>query len=381
MKKFQSAAAALVLAASLAGLSGCSAGSSNSAKDAGQTKAEESAGAQADSPSTEAPGAQESVSGESSNKETQTENPAEPESAPIRVGSLKGPTSIGLVHLMNDSEAAGEYEFTMATAADELLASMVSGRLDIALVPANVASVLYNRTEGDISVIDINTLGVLYLISGDSSISSWKDLAGRTVFLTGKGTTPDYVLQYLLKQQAEAEGFSAGDVKLEYKSEAAEVAAVLQENPDAVGLLPQPFATVAMSQNDALRIVFDMTLEWDKLQEDGDDSRLVTGVTVVNGDFLEERPEAVASFLEDHSASTALANSDPAATAALVVKEGIIEKEPVAEKAIPYCSIVCIEGEKMKEALSGYLNVLFEQDPASVGGALPDSSFYYMDEQ
>lgn len=381
MKKFQSAAAALVLAASLAGLSGCSAGSSNSAKDAGQTKAEESAGAQADSPSTEASGAQESVSGESSNKETQTENPAEPESAPVRVGSLKGPTSIGLVHLMNDSEAAGEYEFTMAAAADELLASMVSGRLDIALVPANVASVLYNRTEGDISVIDINTLGVLYLISGDSSISSWKDLAGRTVFLTGKGTTPDYVLQYLLKQQAEAEGFSAGDVKLEYKSEAAEVAAVLRENPDAVGLLPQPFATVAMSQNDALRIVFDMTLEWDKLQEDGDGSRLVTGVTVVSGDFLEERPEAVASFLEDHSASTALANSDPAATAALVVKEGIIEKEPVAEKAIPYCSIVCIEGEEMKEALSGYLNVLFEQDPASVGGALPDSSFYYMGEQ
>lgn len=376
MKRFYSAAMALALAASLAGLSGCGAGVSDSESSENTRSEGESVSEAQASQAAEA-----SVSGESSENTEPSENDAESENAPIRVGSLKGPTSIGLVHLMNDENAAGEYEFTMAAAADELLASMVSGRLDIALVPANVASVLYNRTEGDISVIDINTLGVLYLISGDSSISSWQDLAGRTVYLTGKGTTPDYVLQYLLKQQAKAEGFSPDDVKLEYKSEAAEVAAILRENPDAVGLLPQPFATVAMSQNDALRIVFDMTLEWDKLQENGDGSRLVTGVTVVSGDFLEERPEAVASFLEDHSASTALANSDPAATAALVVKEDIIEKEPVAEKAIPYCSIVCIEGEEMKEALSGYLNVLYEQDPASVGGALPDSGFYYMGEQ
>ena len=226
------------------------------------------------------------------------------------------------------------------------------------------------------SVIDINTLGVLSIISGDSSIASWSDLAGKTVYLTGKGTTPDYVLQYLLKERASLDGFSPEDVTLEYKSEAAEIAAILKENPEAVGLLPQPFATVAMSQNEALRTVFDLTEEWDKLQTENN-SRLVTGVTVVRNGFLEEHPEEVEAFLERHEESAKLALEEPDATASLIVKTGIIEKEPIAKKALPSCSIVFIEGNEMKDALSGYLEVLFEQDPKSVGGVLPGDDFYY----
>ncbi len=354
VRRLVSVSAALAMTAALAG---CSASGFQDASEASDQTAAESRSAASSAQ------AQETESGE--NRDL------------IRVGSLKGPTSMGLVHMMNDESLSETYDFTMAAAADELLASMVSGDLDIALLPANVASVLYNKTEGTIQVIDINTLGVLYLVSGDSSIRSWADLAGKTIYLTGKGTTPDYVLQYLLKEQAAANGFEVGDIKLEYKSEATEIASLLSENPDAIGLLPQPFATVAMSQNEALNLVFDMTSEWDKLQGEGG-SRLVTGVTVVSDDLLETNPEAVAEFLDAHEESAALAVSDPDATAALVVKEGIIEKEPVAKKALPYCSIVCIEGEAMKSALSGYLEVLFEQDPKSVGGALPGDDFYYL---
>lgn len=299
-----------------------------------------------------------------------------PEAVEIRVGSLKGPTSMGLVYLMSQSEkgeAVNNYTFTMAAAADELLPKMVSGDMDIVLVPANVASVLYNKTEGGVSVIDINTLGVLYMVSGDASIQSMEDLKGRTVYLTGKGTTPDYVLQYLLTEN----GLTTDDVTLEYKSEATEVAAVLAENPNEVGVLPQPFVTAACIQNEALSIVVDMTAEWSALQGEGGSS-LVTGVTVVRNAFLQENPEAVAEFLKEHKASAAYANDNVEAAAELVASYGIIEKAPVAMKAMPYCNITYIDGEDMKQALSGYLEVLYNQDAASIGGSLPGDDFYYI---
>ena len=292
----------------------------------------------------------------------------------VRVGSLKGPTSMGLVSLMNSDTSANQYDFQMVTAADELVASIASGKLDIALVPANVASVLYNKTEGGISVIDINTLGVLYIVSADDSIKSVADLKGRTVYLTGKGTTPDYVIQYLLK----ANGLSEQDVKLEYKSEAAEVAAILKEKTDSIGLLPQPFVTVACAQNETLKIVLDLTAEWDMVQG-AEGSRLVTGVTIVTNEFLKNNEEAVKVFLSDHKVSAKAAVSDPKTAAEQIVQAGIIEKAPIAQKALPYCNITFIEGEEMKAALSGYLNVLFEQDPKSVGGKLPADNFYYIE--
>lgn len=286
----------------------------------------------------------------------------------VRVGSLKGPTSMGLVGMMDNAS----YDFTMVAAADELVAKIASKDLDIVLVPANVASVLYNKTS-NVKVIDINTLGVLYLVSSDSSLESIADLSGKTIYLTGKGTTPDYVLQYLLTSA----GVALDDVTLEYKSEATEVAAILQEQPDAIGLLPQPFVTVACMQNEALKPVMDMTLEWDKLQGEGG-SRLVTGVTIVRTDFLESNPDAVAQFLKDHFASADYANVNTAEAAEKVAELEIVAKAAIAEKALPYCNIVCITGEEMKSALSGYLNVLFEQEPKSVGGALPGDDFYYM---
>lgn len=186
--------------------------------------------------------------------QTQTEDVKRPE---VRVGSLKGPTSMGLVWLMDRQEqglAENSYTFTMEATADMLLPKVISGELDIALLPANVASVLYHKTDGGITVIDINTLGVLYLMSSDHTISSMEDLRGRTIYLTGMGTTPDFVLQYLLTEN----GIALTDVTLEYKSEASEVAAHLAEYPEAVGLLPQPYATALSMQNPDIGNVLDM---------------------------------------------------------------------------------------------------------------------------
>ena len=294
----------------------------------------------------------------------------------LRVGSLKGPTSMGLVELMDQAskgEAKGSYEFTMVTAADELLGKIVSGDLDIALVPSNMASIIFNKTNHGVNVLNINTLGVLYVVSSDDSIKSIADLKGKTVYLTGKGTTPDYALQYLLK----ANGMTTDNVTLEYKSEPTEVAALLKEKPDAIGLLPQPFVTVAMAQNDTLKMVLDLTREWEAVSgEDG--GSLVTGVTICRGELFEEHSDAVKTFMEEQKASAAFANENVAETAKLVAAAGIIEKAPVAEKAIPYCSITYIDGSDMKNMLYGYLSALYEMDPTTVGGELPAKDFFYM---
>lgn len=300
------------------------------------------------------------------------ENAKEPEEkVSVRVGGLKGPTSMGLLFMMEE-ESENQYDFKMATAADELLPLMVQGELDIALVPANVAAVLYQKTQGGVSVIDLNTLGVLYMVSGDTSIESIADLKGKTIYLTGKGTTPDYVLQYLL-----SENYLLEECKLEYKSEATEVAAVLSEDEQAVGFLPQPFVTAACAQNDALKVVLSANEEWTKLQgEEG--SRMVTGVTVVRKAFLEEHKEAVELFITEHAKSVEAINADAQVGAALCVKAGIVANEPIARKAIPNCNIVCITDEEMKQALEGYLKVLYTQAPESVGGKLPGEDFYYV---
>lgn len=306
------------------------------------------------------------------------ETPAPVEKIDIQVAAMKGPTSMGMVQLMEQAEAgatANNYQFTLAGAADEITPQIIKGEIQIAAVPCNLASVLFNKSQGGVKVAGINVTSVLYVIETGASIHSVEDLKGKTIYSTGKGTTPEYTLNQLL--------LSAGidpvnDVTIEYKSEATEVAAVLQQTPDAIGLLPQPFVTVAMSQNENLKMVLDLTAEWDKVQSGG--SGLVTGVTVCRSDFLadEAAKAAVDLFLAEHKESTEFANTNVAEAAELVAAAGIIAKAPVAVKAMPYCSISYIDGLEMKEKLAGYLNVLFEQDPTSVGGKLPEDSFYYI---
>ena len=299
------------------------------------------------------------------------------ESVEVRVASLKGPTSIGLVQFM-DQAARGktdnEFDFAISAAADEIVPKVIQGDVDIALVPANVASVLYNKTEGAVQVIDINTLGVLSVVTGDAGVTSFGDLAGRTVYMTGKGATPEYVMNYLLERA----GLS-GQVTLEFKSEPTEVLSALLADPTAVGVLPEPFKTAAIAKSEGrLSAPVSLTDVWDELAGDTG-SRLLTGVTVVRRAFAEEHPQAVAEFLSCHAASVKAVNAAPADWAQAVVDAGIVDNAKIAEKAIPGCMLVCQTGKDMKAALSGYLQVLSDADASAVGGKLPADDFYYME--
>ena len=379
MKKSVSAIMAALMAASVV-LAGC--GSGNTGATAAETAAGTTAGAAAETSAVETSAAETQPETTPPGTEaekvpaTLTGDTGDNCQAGVRVGSLKGPTSMGLVYLMDKAqkgETENHYEFTMTGAADELVGKIASGDLDIALIPANVASVLYTKTQKNVTVLDINTLGVLYVVASDDSITSVADLKGKTVYMTGKGTTPEYVMNYLLKEN----GLAAGDVDLQFKSEATEVASLLKENPDAIGVLPQPFATAACIQNEALKPVVDLTEAWNALNQDSG-SMLVTGVTIVRSDFLRENRAPIQMFLEDHKESAQYAVDHVDETAELVAAAGIVEKAPIAKKALPYCNIVCMTGQEMKDALSGYLNVLYEQDAKSVGGQLPGDEFYYM---
>ena len=379
MKKSVSAIMAALMAASVV-LAGC--GSGNTGATAAETAAGTTAGAAAETSAVETSAAETQPETTPPGTEaekvpaTLTGDTGDNCQAGVRVGSLKGPTSMGLVYLMDKAqkgETENHYELTMTGAADELVGKIASGDLDIALIPANVASVLYTKTQKNVTVLDINTLGVLYVVASDDSIASVADLKGKTVYMTGKGTTPEYVMNYLLKEN----GLAAGDVDLQFKSEATEVASLLKENPEAIGVLPQPFATAACVQNEALKPVVDLTEAWNALNQDSG-SMLVTGVTIVRSDFLRENRSPIQMFLEDHRESAQYAVDHVDETAELVAAAGIVEKAPIAKKALPYCNIVCMTGQEMKDALSGYLNVLYEQDAKSVGGQLPGDDFYYM---
>lgn len=289
----------------------------------------------------------------------------------LRVGSLKGPTTMGLVNLMSEVESGAKngYSFEMQSQPDVIMSELVSGKLDIALLPANVAAVAYNKTKHGVSAIDINTLGVLYCVTGDESVKSVKDLAGKTVLSTGQGASPEYVLNYLLEKNG------VTDCDVQFKSEATEIAALLKQDPTKIAILPQPFVTVATAQNDQLKVAFSLTDEWKSVSPD---SKLLTGVTVVRNEVLENRAAEVDQFIADHQASTEKAATDVDATAELVAKYGIIAKAPVAKKALPNCNIVAIAGDEMKTDLAGYLQVLFDANPKSVGGTMPDDDFYYL---
>ena len=316
------------------------------------------------------------ASSEEASEEASTEVSVTVEPATYNVASLKGPTTMGMVKLMQDAEAGetfNTYNVTMYGAADEITAGIANGTIDIANVPCNLAAVLYNKTKGAISVAAVNTLGVLYVVETGETIRSFEDLKGKTIYSTGKGTTPEFALNYLLTEN----GIDPEkDVTVEYKSEATEVAAMLAESEDAVAVLPQPFVTTAMMQNEKLRIALSFTEEWDSLQGKNG-STLVTGVTIVRNEVLEENPQAFAEFLKEYEASVAYTETNPEDTAALIANYGIVPKEPVALKALPYCNLKFIKGEEMQDKVSGYLEVLFDADPTSVGGTLPDDAFYY----
>ena len=292
----------------------------------------------------------------------------------LRVGSLKGPTTMGLVNLLSmekDGTASLDYDLQLYGAADEIVPLLMKGELDMAAIPANLAATLYQKTNGGIQAVAVNTLGVLYVVEkGGDTVQSMADLKGRTILSTGKGTTPEYVLRYLLN----ANGIDPDkDVTIEYYSEATEVTAQMANTDNAIAVLPQPYVTAAGLQDDTLRVALNLTEEWDKVA----DTQLITGVTVVRKEYAEAHPDVVASFLADYAKSVDAANTDLDGTAALCEEQGVVAKAAIAKKALPNCNIVCLTGDELKADASAYLQVLYDADPAAVGGALPGDDFYW----
>ena len=296
------------------------------------------------------------------------------EAVTIRLGGLKGPTSMGMVKLLDDAEkgeTANEIQFTMATTADELTPLFIKGDLDIIAVPANLGAVLYQKTEGNAQFCAINTLGVLYIVeNGDVTVNSIEDLKGKTILATGQGSTPEMALTYLLAQH----GLTIGeDVTVEWKSETSEILAEMTNRTGVIAMLPQPYVTVAGTKVENLNVVLDLTKEWQDLDNG---SMFITAGLIVNKQFAREHPQALAKFLEEYKASTEYVNSNVEEAAGLVEKYDIV-KAAVAQKALPRCNITYIDGEEMHKALEGYLQILFEQKPQSVGGEMPGRDFYY----
>lgn len=293
----------------------------------------------------------------------------------LNVMALKGPTAMGMVKLIkdaNDGNTQYNYNFSIVGTPDEVVAKVAKGEVDIAAIPCNLASVLYNKTKGGITVTNINTLNVLYILENGKKINSVKDLKGKTIYTLGKGATPEYTLNYILTQN----GIDPEkDVNIVYKSESTEVAALLADGTASVAMLPQPYVTTVLNKNSDLRVALNVGDEWDKVKGE-DAGSVVTGVLIVRNEVLENNKAAVDAFLAGYKDSVDYVNSnlDDAAT---LVGENDIVPAAIAKLAIPECNITYIDGKDMKDKISGYLKVLYAQNPQSVGGTLPDDNFYY----
>ena len=320
-------------------------------------------------------------SGGEEQTQSEVEEAQSSEPVDVNVTALKGPTAMGMVRMMDDADNGKidneNYQFTIAASIDEVTPAISQGETDIAAVPANVSSVLYNKLDGGVQVLAVNTLGVLYIVENGDTVQSAADLKGKTIYASGKGATPEYALNYILEENSID---PAADVTIEWKSEHSECVAALAQDPSGIAMLPQPFVTTAQTKDPDLRVALDLTEEWDKVQEDAENpSALLTGVVIARTEFVQEHPEAVSDFMERYKSSVEFVNENVEEAAQLVGSYDIVTAE-VAQKAIPACNIVCITGDEMQEKLSGYLAVLNEQNPEAVGGQLPDEDFYYTQE-
>lgn len=313
--------------------------------------------------------------GQANSEPEQPETQEEQTAAEINLYVLSGPTGIGAMNLWAASDAGetkNTYHITMPGANDEVVAALSKGDADIAAVATNLAATLYNKTDGGVTVLAVNTLGVLSLLSNGQEAATVSDLKGKTIYAPGQGANPEYILRYVLT----GNGLDPDkDVTLRFVGEGSELLTVWQSDPEAVILAPQPVATSILMQNENAKTLFDMTEEWDKIA--GGDSTLMMGCVIVRNEFLQANPGAVELFLQEYAASIEKAQSDVEGTAALCQQYGLIPKAALAQKAIPSCGLTFVTGAEMKTGLSGYLQVMFDANPKSVGGALPGDNFYY----
>ena len=337
--------------------------------------------------STQAP-AEDTAPPESTAPAAETQTPAADEFLPyqtVHLGLLSGPTGMGAAKMLADNDEAYaqveagtyeggtllRYEVTLGSdPANDIVPRLTNGELDIAAIPTNLAATLYNRTDGGIKLLALNTLGVLHILENGDTVNSLADLEGRTLYATGQGSNPEYVLNYLL----EANGLDpAADVDIQWLA-SEELTARMASGDIDLCMLPVPAATTVMMQNSDVRDAIDLNDAW---TESGAQGTFTMGCLVARTEWLEDNSELVPGILEEYAASIDYANSNPEEAAALIEQYGIVPKAAVAQAAIPQANMVCITGEDMK-GIADYYQVLFDADPTSIGGAIPGEDFYYI---
>ena len=291
----------------------------------------------------------------------------------MEIACIKGPTGVGMVKLMEDAEtgnAKNDYAFTVVSSADEISATIVSGDINIASVPTNLAVKLYNKTEGKIRMLAVNTLGVLSVIENGNSISSFADLKGKTIYSTGEGSNPEYILRYLLEQN----GMTVGeDVQIQFVATNDELIAQLVSGNAEVAMIPEPAATTVLTKSESLNRVLSINDEWEKVQGDG----LMMGCIVALDTFVEENQEAVDMFLQEYESSIYFVKESKSDAAVLCEKYEIIPAAKIAEQAIPECNLTFVTGKEMQKQIIPYFEVLKGFDPTAIGGKLPETDFFY----
>ena len=302
--------------------------------------------------------------------ETTAAPETEAAAAPINVMVLNGTTGFGMANLMDAAakgEALQEYNFTVETDASNIVAALANGSVDIAALPTNAAAAVYNKTQGKVQVLALNTLGVLYLVTdGSVKVESVADLAGQTVYAPAQN--PSFIFQHIV----EANGVENVTIDNTY-AQPADLNTAVASGEVAIAVLPEPMVTVAKSKNPDLQVALDLTAEWDKVSQPGS---LVQGCVVVQKQFVQDNPTAVAVFLEEYGMSIEGLTMDVEGTAAKIEANGIFTKAAVAAKAIPNCNVCFIVGEEMQTALHQFLTIMHGVAPASVGGSIPGDDFY-----
>ena len=297
----------------------------------------------------------------------------------VRLAVISGPTGIGAAKLLTDSdrgETVNHYTYTIASDNNEVVSGLTSqeGEFDIAMVASNMAANLYNKTDGDVRILALGTQGVLHILegSGGTAIQSMADLKGKTIYATGQGANPEYILRHLLAEN----GLDPDkDVEIVF-ADPTEISAKLLSGEIDTAMLPVPAATAAIAKSQgSVRDAIDLTQAWNDLDNG---SQLIMSAVVARADFIEEHPQAVQTFLREYEGSVTYVRDNPELAGELVAQLGIAPSAAIAQKAIPQCNLVFLSGADMKPAISGYFEVLYDIDPTAVGGALPDDGIYYV---
>jgi|LGOV01.1.fsa_nt_gb NitT/TauT family transport system substrate-binding protein len=291
----------------------------------------------------------------------------------IKVAAPIGSPTLSIIKMFKDSLMIGsntEVAYECVKSPDLMASKIMSGEIDIALVPSNLAIKMYNKGI-DYKYAATGVWGVLYIISSED-ITTWEDLKGKEINIIGRGLTPDIVTRYLLK----ANGLEPDkDVKFNYVNGASELAQLFISGESTLSIMPEPMLSKVMMKKCDTKIVLDLQEEWTKVSGNND-SYPQAGIFIKN-ELIENHPELVEEFLLKYEESIKWVNENPslAGEYSEEFKTGL--NAELVKKAIKRSNISYKNAIDSEKALISYYEVLLNFSPDTIGGKLPDDNFYY----